>query len=114
MIGLNGNSASAAAPRAAGAPTLTGAKLGSAISGLFGGTLGGAAPGGAPGTGNVISNVLYNALTSGSLHSNATEDDNGTLVLSTEQKEAIGENIALIQQLITQPSSPLCNPKPTP
>ena len=62
----------------------------------------------------MISNVLYNALTSGSLHSNDTDDDNGTLVLTNEQKQAIGENIALVQQLITQPSSPFCNPKPTP
>ncbi|VDK42336.1 unnamed protein product [Anisakis simplex] len=65
---------------------------------------------------NMISNVLYKALTSGSILGNNTTE-NGTilpLVLTPAQKAAIGENLEMIQNLITQPSSPLCNPKPVP
>jgi hypothetical protein len=36
------------------------------------------------------------------------------LTLSQAQQEAIGENLEMIQNLIVQPSSPLCNPKPVP
>jgi hypothetical protein len=36
------------------------------------------------------------------------------LTLSQAQQEAIGENLEMIQNLIVQPSSPLCNPKPEP
>jgi hypothetical protein len=68
---------------------------------------------------SMLSNVLYNALTSGTVqNSNDTVGNttvgNTSLALSPAQQAAIGENIQLIQQLITQPSSPLCNPKPQP
>ncbi|MFH4973681.1 hypothetical protein AB6A40_000390 [Gnathostoma spinigerum] len=73
---------------------------------------------------NVISNVLYKALTSGSLKENATGappltleelfNTSTPLTLSAAQQAAIGENLEMIQNLITQPSSPLCNPKPVP
>jgi len=34
------------------------------------------------------------------------------LTLTQAQQEAIGENLEMIQNLIVQPSSPLCSPKP--
>ena len=83
--------------------------------------------------------VLYKALTSGSVQPSAGNDStsqNSTslptlppnplaallpelntstpLTLSQAQQEAIGENLEMIQNLIVQPSSPLCNPKPEP
>jgi lipocalin len=69
---------------------------------------------------NVINNVLYKALTSDTVQANSTDspatETNGTtpLVLSSAQKAAIDENLEMLQNLIVQPSSPLCNPKPTP
>ncbi|PAV69148.1 hypothetical protein WR25_20582 [Diploscapter pachys] len=65
---------------------------------------------------NMISNVLYKALTSGSLQSNesAPTSSNGSIVLTKAQSAAIGENLELIQNLIIQPSSPLCTAKPVP
>uniref|UniRef100_A0A914ZFJ9 Lipocalin domain-containing protein n=1 Tax=Parascaris univalens TaxID=6257 RepID=A0A914ZFJ9_PARUN len=84
--------------------------LGKAVGNLIGG-----ANSPIPGK-NMISNVLYKALTSGSILGNSTDDHNGTisLVLTPAQKSAIGENLEMIQNLITQPSSPLCHPKPVP
>uniref|UniRef100_A0A0N4ZBD8 Lipocalin domain-containing protein n=1 Tax=Parastrongyloides trichosuri TaxID=131310 RepID=A0A0N4ZBD8_PARTI len=83
---------------------------------------------------NMISNVLYKALTNGSVQKNNTSTEapkaadtkngtvqnifskNGTipLNLSSSQQAAINENLEMIQNLIIQPSSPLCNPKPVP
>ncbi|KAH7732025.1 CRE-LPR-5 protein [Aphelenchoides avenae] len=69
---------------------------------------------------NMISNVLYKALTSGSVQSNSTDlpmlDFNSStpITLTAAQQAAIGENLEMIQNLIAQPSSPLCNPKPVP
>ncbi|KAI6222375.1 Calycin-like domain and Calycin domain-containing protein [Aphelenchoides fujianensis] len=70
---------------------------------------------------NMISNVLYKALTSGSVQSNTTEmpqlfDFNSStpITLTDAQQQVIGENLEMIQNLIAQPSSPLCNPKPVP
>ncbi|KHN88480.1 hypothetical protein Tcan_06411 [Toxocara canis] len=105
LIGLNAkkkqNAAAAASPSG----------LGKAVGNLIGGEN---SPIPAK---NMISNVLYKALTSGSILGNGTDDvSNGTipLVLTSAQKAAIGENLEMIQNLITQPSSPLCNPKPVP
>uniref|UniRef100_A0A183C972 Lipocalin domain-containing protein n=1 Tax=Globodera pallida TaxID=36090 RepID=A0A183C972_GLOPA len=36
------------------------------------------------------------------------------ITLTAAQQDAIGENLEMIQNLIVQPSSPLCNPKPVP
>lgn len=36
------------------------------------------------------------------------------ITLTAAQQAAIGENLEMIQNLIAQPSSPLCNPKPIP
>ncbi|VDD93027.1 unnamed protein product [Enterobius vermicularis] len=72
---------------------------------------------------NVISNVLYKALTSGSIQGNGTNwaesIANGTFnsssfTLTDGQKAVIEENLEMIQNLITQPASPFCNPKPVP
>ncbi|KAI6200896.1 Calycin-like domain and Calycin domain-containing protein [Aphelenchoides besseyi] len=70
---------------------------------------------------SMISNVLYKALTSGSVQSNTTEmpqlfDFNSStpITLTDAQQQVIGENLEMIQNLIAQPSSPLCNPKPVP
>uniref|UniRef100_A0AC35U5B3 Uncharacterized protein n=1 Tax=Rhabditophanes sp. KR3021 TaxID=114890 RepID=A0AC35U5B3_9BILA len=83
---------------------------------------------------NMVSNILYKALTSGSIKKgsesnnlNATEvlnnvlpfnlkgkSENKTLDLSPSQQASINENLEMIQNLIIQPSSPLCNPKPVP
>lgn len=67
---------------------------------------------------NMISDVLYKALTSGSIQTNGSDDNPAnksiSLTLTPAQQAAIGENLEIIQNLITQPSSPLCNPKPVP
>ncbi|VDN51804.1 unnamed protein product [Dracunculus medinensis] len=67
---------------------------------------------------DMISNVLYKALTSGSVQGNDTDEltfnFSRPIELTSAQKAAIGENLEMIQSLITQPSSPLCNPKPIP
>ncbi|VDN17418.1 unnamed protein product [Gongylonema pulchrum] len=67
---------------------------------------------------NMISDVLYKALTSGSIQSNGSDENaankSTSLTLTPAQQAAIGENLEMIQNLITQPSSPLCNPKPVP
>ncbi|KAI1731920.1 hypothetical protein Ddc_00765 [Ditylenchus destructor] len=69
---------------------------------------------------SMISNVLYKALTSGSIQDNATDTSGSSLNTSTPitltaaQQAAIGENLEMIQGLISQPSSPFCNPKPVP
>ena len=65
--------------------------------------------------GGIISNVLYNALTAGSVQNNVSvTNDSASVTLNNQTAKAISDNVALIQQLITQPNSPLCNPKPTP
>uniref|UniRef100_A0A1I8EP83 Lipocalin domain-containing protein n=3 Tax=Wuchereria bancrofti TaxID=6293 RepID=A0A1I8EP83_WUCBA len=65
---------------------------------------------------NVIADVLYKALTSGSIQTNGSNEnpDAKSLTLTPAQQAVIGENLEMIQNLITQPSSPLCNPKPVP
>lgn len=71
---------------------------------------------------NMISNVLYKALTSGSVQSNSTTEipplfdfnSSTPITLTDAQQQVIGENLEMIQNLIAQPSSPLCNPKPVP
>uniref|UniRef100_A0A915DET3 Lipocalin/cytosolic fatty-acid binding domain-containing protein n=1 Tax=Ditylenchus dipsaci TaxID=166011 RepID=A0A915DET3_9BILA len=69
----------------------------------------------------MISNVLYKALTSGSIQGNGTDggsplefNSSAPITLNPAQQAAIGENLEMIQNLIAQPSSPLCNPKPVP
>uniref|UniRef100_A0A0N5ARL1 Lipocalin/cytosolic fatty-acid binding domain-containing protein n=1 Tax=Syphacia muris TaxID=451379 RepID=A0A0N5ARL1_9BILA len=112
LIGLN------AKKRKVGAPDIQ--SLGRTVGNLFGGNN---SPFPAK---NVISNVLYKALTSGSIQNNATEiaqslangtfgaNGNLSLPISDSQKAIIEENLEMIQNLITQPSSPFCNPKPVP
>uniref|UniRef100_A0A0R3RWD4 Lipocalin domain-containing protein n=1 Tax=Elaeophora elaphi TaxID=1147741 RepID=A0A0R3RWD4_9BILA len=67
---------------------------------------------------NMIADVLYKALTSGSIQTNESTENTGSkstsLTLTPAQQAVIGENLEMIQNLITQPSSPLCNPKPVP
>ena len=68
---------------------------------------------------SMISNVLYKALTSGTIQNNDTMDimefnASKPIILTKAQQSAIGENLEMIQNLIAQPSSPLCNPKPVP
>ncbi|CAD6193027.1 unnamed protein product [Caenorhabditis auriculariae] len=86
--------------------------LGKAVSGLLGGEN---SPLPAK---NMISNVLYKALTSGSVQSNETtleeRKGNESVVLTPAQSAAISENLEMIQNLIIQPSSPLCTSKPEP
>ncbi|TMS37221.1 hypothetical protein L596_004198 [Steinernema carpocapsae] len=66
----------------------------------------------------MISNVLYNALTNKAVQENSTDvvetNSSTPITLTAAQQAAIGENLEMIQNLITQPSSPLCNPKPEP
>ncbi|VDK65875.1 unnamed protein product [Onchocerca ochengi] len=67
---------------------------------------------------NVIADVLYKALTGGSVQTNESDENPDSkltsLTLTPAQQAVIGENLEMIQNLITQPSSPLCNPKPIP
>jgi hypothetical protein len=85
---------------------------------------------------NMINNVLYKALTSNSVQPGGGAAKNGSssinstdiipsllnidfntstpITLTQSQQQAIGENLEMIQNLIVQPSSPLCNPKPEP
>lgn len=55
----------------------------------------------------LLSNVIYNALTDNNVQ---TQDASGNATSILDSKA----NAALIQNLLTQPSSPLCNPKPLP
>lgn len=52
------------------------------------------------------------------LQTNGSNENPGikstSLTLTPAQQAVIGENLEMIQNLITQPSSPLCNPKPVP
>lgn len=82
---------------------------------------------------NMINNVLYKALTSNSAAPGASKNISAVnstdiipsllnidfntstpITLTAAQQQAIGENLEMIQNLIVQPSSPLCNPKPEP
>uniref|UniRef100_A0A0K0EX45 Lipocln_cytosolic_FA-bd_dom domain-containing protein n=1 Tax=Strongyloides venezuelensis TaxID=75913 RepID=A0A0K0EX45_STRVS len=82
---------------------------------------------------DMISSVLYKALTNGSVQKNSTTESSETeekkkttisgdvtkntsmpINLSSSQQAAINENLEMIQNLIIQPASPLCNPKPVP
>lgn len=70
---------------------------------------------------NIVNNVLYKALTQNSIDSNSTNglpnlDFNSTkpITLTEAQQKAIHENLEMVENLIIQPSSPLCNPKPQP
>ncbi|MCP9265884.1 Protein CBR-LPR-5 [Dirofilaria immitis] len=66
---------------------------------------------------NMIADVLYKALAGGSIQTNGSDenpDSKSALTLTPAQQAVIGENLEMIQNLITQPSSPLCNPKPIP
>ncbi|CAB3399472.1 unnamed protein product [Caenorhabditis bovis] len=87
--------------------------IGKAVSGLLGGEN---SP--LPGK-NILSNMLYKTLTSGSIDSNDTmplteRKGNESIVLTPAQSAAISENLEMIQNLIIQPSSPLCTSKPEP
>jgi len=57
-----------------------------------------------PQNGDVLSSVLYSALTDGSARS----------ITKNDTEQVARANAAVIQNLLTQPSSPLCNPKPQP
>jgi len=59
-----------------------------------------------PQQGGLLSNVLYNALIDNNVQTQ--DNSNGTNVIDSKA------NAALIQNLLTQPTSPFCNPKPTP
>ncbi|KAF8353543.1 lpr-5 [Pristionchus pacificus] len=69
---------------------------------------------------NVLSNVLYKALTAGSVQNNETVSSDGeegekkNLTLTAAQSNAIGEQLKMIQNLVIQPTSPLCTSKPEP
>ncbi|CAJ0569402.1 unnamed protein product, partial [Mesorhabditis spiculigera] len=63
---------------------------------------------------NFFSNSLYKALTAGSVQKNETDAPGNGTELTDAQKAAIGENLEMIQNLIIQPSSPLCTSKPEP
>uniref|UniRef100_A0A1I7ZB72 Lipocln_cytosolic_FA-bd_dom domain-containing protein n=1 Tax=Steinernema glaseri TaxID=37863 RepID=A0A1I7ZB72_9BILA len=65
---------------------------------------------------NILSSALYDWMTVGALKDNSTTETNSSapITLTSAQQAAIGENLEMIQNLITQPSSPLCNPKPEP
>ncbi|GMT36085.1 hypothetical protein PFISCL1PPCAC_27382 [Pristionchus fissidentatus] len=72
---------------------------------------------------NVLSNVLYKALTAGSVQKNETDpsisasEDDGekkNFTLTAAQSNAIGEQLKMIQNLVIQPTSPLCTAKPEP
>ncbi|GMR60647.1 hypothetical protein PMAYCL1PPCAC_30842, partial [Pristionchus mayeri] len=71
---------------------------------------------------NVLSNVLYKALTAGTLQNNETSSDRGAeegaekknFTLTRAQSNAIGEQLKMIQNLVIQPTSPLCTAKPEP
>ncbi|CAI5456093.1 unnamed protein product [Caenorhabditis angaria] len=87
--------------------------IGKAVSGLLGGEN---SP--LPGK-NILSSMLYKTLTSGSIDSNDTmplteRKGNESIVLTPAQSAAISENLEMIQNLIIQPSSPLCTSKPEP
>ncbi|CAJ0962502.1 unnamed protein product, partial [Mesorhabditis belari] len=63
---------------------------------------------------NFFSGALYKALTAGSILKNDTDSSSNNTELTDAQKSAIGENLEMIQNLIIQPSSPLCTSKPDP
>ncbi|GMT06258.1 hypothetical protein PENTCL1PPCAC_28432, partial [Pristionchus entomophagus] len=93
--------------------------LGKAVSNLIGGE-NSPLPGASKG---VLSNVLYKALTAGSVQANETAgssseaSDDGekkNFTLTAAQSNAIGEQLKMIQNLVIQPSSPLCTSKPEP
>ncbi|CAD5220295.1 unnamed protein product [Bursaphelenchus xylophilus] len=69
---------------------------------------------------NIVNNVLYKALTQNSIDSNSSSlpkfdfDSSTPITLNEAQQKAIAENLEMVEGLIIQPSSPLCNPKPEP
>ncbi len=63
----------------------------------------------------VLSSVLYSALTDGTILQAQKDNDTSTSPLEKIADAAnLRSNVALVQQILTQPDSPLCNPKPYP
>lgn len=63
------------------------------------------------GNNGVLSSVLYNALTDGTVQ---TANSNGTDQKAPKLPIIDRSNAAVLQNLLSQPSSPFCNPKPVP
>ena len=63
---------------------------------------------------DLLSNALYKALTAGAIQNNGTNGSNSTLSLTPGQQAAVDEGVSMLGGIITNPSSPFCNPKPVP
>ncbi|KAE9553401.1 hypothetical protein FO519_003360 [Halicephalobus sp. NKZ332] len=63
---------------------------------------------------DLLSSALYKALTAGSIQKNGTDPSNSTLTLTPGQQAAVDEGVSMLGGIITNPSSPFCNPKPVP